>query len=198
MSDLCDDADAFFAEMDTIIYESQGRTYSSTIVPIIKRGNLISGRGGAPINKGERLPSGDKEKDDEEASTDDEWYINELEPVDDCQSTRSKKFIDATDCLKDYSDSDSNGYEPCLRNEWFIHDSDDEDNFEVPSYLRGKFFESNKDGTVSLELGHMFYDKNHFLEALRDFARLNGFNMFRFKYARHRFTTLCSNGKECP
>ncbi|GAB4846062.1 hypothetical protein Ancab_025061 [Ancistrocladus abbreviatus] len=72
MSELCDDVDAFFAKLDAIIYESQVKASSSAIVPIMERGNLISGRRGAPINRGESLPSGDKEKDVEEASTDDE------------------------------------------------------------------------------------------------------------------------------
>ncbi|GAB4845744.1 hypothetical protein Ancab_039146 [Ancistrocladus abbreviatus] len=35
------------------------------------------------------------------------------------------------------ADSNSDGYEPCLKDEWFIYDSDNEVDFEITSYLRG-------------------------------------------------------------
>ncbi|GAB4834274.1 hypothetical protein Ancab_032541 [Ancistrocladus abbreviatus] len=48
------------------------------------------------------------------------------------------------------------------------------------------------------KVGLMFCDKIHFIEALTDFAAINGFNMFRFKHPRSRFTAVCSNDEECP
>ncbi|GAB4861005.1 hypothetical protein Ancab_036166 [Ancistrocladus abbreviatus] len=103
-----------------------------------------------------------------EASNDDEWHPDDREPIDVYDSSGVKEV---------HLDSDSDRYEPCLRDEWFIHDSNDEVDFEISAYLKGRFFEYNKDGTVSLEVGLMFYDKSPFLEVLRDFAMLNRFDM---------------------
>ncbi|GAB4849821.1 hypothetical protein Ancab_004620 [Ancistrocladus abbreviatus] len=79
-----------------------------------------------------------------------------------------------------------------------VYASDLDVDDDTPSYLCGKFFDYNEDGSVSLQVGLMFCDKSHFIEVLTDFAVINGFNMFRFKHSRSRFTAVCSNDEECP
>ncbi|GAB4849442.1 hypothetical protein Ancab_004236 [Ancistrocladus abbreviatus] len=148
--DLCDDAQAFFDEVDSIIYGSQ---YGSSSRLRIKDrafdvgfdAHLSDGLSAQANNLGESGCTDD-------VSTDDDRQSNE---------------------------DDSNGYEPNLKDEWHINEADNKHDFEVPAYLRGKFFEYNGDGSVTLEVGLMFYDKGKFLESLSDYAVFNGFDMLR-------------------
>ncbi|GAB4857075.1 hypothetical protein Ancab_014986 [Ancistrocladus abbreviatus] len=187
----------FFSKVDAIIYESQAKSFDQAIVQIMESGNMMSDTGETLAKEGERPASIDKGFDDEEASNDDEWHIAEIQLADDCQSSGSEKFINALNYLRIEADFDLDGYEPCLKDEWFIYDFDSKINFEVSSFLRGKFFEYNEDGIVSFEVRLIFYDKSHFIEVIKDFVIFNGFDMFKFKHVRHRFTALCSNDKEC-
>ncbi|GAB4824306.1 hypothetical protein Ancab_007193 [Ancistrocladus abbreviatus] len=192
--DLCDDAQAFFDEVDSIIYRSQHGSSSRLRIDdrafdIGLDANLSDGLSAQANNLGEGGCTDD-------VLTNDDWQSNEGEEVDNDES-EIDDLGHLTYPIEDNTD-DSDGYEPNLKDKWHIDEVDNEHDFEVPAYLKGKFFEYNKDGSVSLEVGLMFYDKGQFLEALTDYAVFNGFDMLRFKHSRQRFRACCSNDSECP
>ncbi|GAB4828097.1 hypothetical protein Ancab_035012 [Ancistrocladus abbreviatus] len=187
--DLCDDAQAFFDEVDSIIYRSQHGSSSKLRIDdrafdIGLDANLSDGLSAQENNLGEGGCTDD-------VSTNDDWHSNEGEEVNNDES-ETDDLGQLTYPIEDNTD-DSDGYEPNLKDKWHIDVVDNEHDFEVPAYLKGKFFEYNKDGSVTLEVGLMFYDKGWFLEALTDYAVFNGFDMLRFKHSRQRFRACCSS-----
>ncbi|GAB4851454.1 hypothetical protein Ancab_030856 [Ancistrocladus abbreviatus] len=184
--DICDDPSNFFADIDNIIFEMQGNT-SNRFEP-----NSIGMIAGHVVGTSQSKGKDGNDRNSDYISTDDEWLPKE-EPTQIDSSYGSEKGAEAN--MDDLSNSGGN--DP-YANEGHAGDTEGEDNFLSLSYLKGKFFEYNKDGSCSSEPRLIFYDKAHFMEVLKDFSIFNGFDMFRFEHSRARFTAACSNSKECP
>ncbi|GAB4860411.1 SUMO-activating enzyme subunit 1A [Ancistrocladus abbreviatus] len=170
--------------VDNVVCEAQGA--SSTIV---NAGN-ISG-----VLEGNDIYLGGTDPVNLNVSTHMSGYITSNEnslPINEVENANLS--CESKSNMGDSRDESSDHIEyndPNMTAKYYVGDSDVDD--DTPSYLCGNFFDCNKDRSMSLHVGLIFYDKNHFMEILTDFAVINGMDMLRLKHSKSKFIVVCNN-----